>query len=320
MRTHPWTLAVLVCAALVLGSAWAGSAQDVRTGVEQLAAQITKAAPEGKQFRIAVADFPDLQGVTSDLGRYIASRLTTRLAQSPKFSVIERQRLGQVLTELKFSMSDLVDPAKAKQLGRMVGVEAIVVGTVSDLGNQVDLDARVIEIETNRMLLATSTTIGKDQVVKDMLERGQQSPGAGAPTVAGQPGGTAGSAGVGGRPVAMGGFTFRPQSCRRMGGDLVCTVTFINTGNEEKAFTILGRNHSPESRLIDNRGNQWPVERIEIGRRKEIYVRERFLPQLPVNVHFFASDVPESATSVTIVIGIDQMRTSPVLRDVPIAR
>jgi TolB-like protein len=171
-----WTAVVLACVGLLLFSVLIVSAQDVRAGVEQLASQIAKGAPEGRQLRVAVADFPDLQGMTSELGRFIASRLTTRLAQSQKFFVIERQRLGQVLVELKFSMSDLVDPAKAKQLGRMAGVEAIVVGTVSDLGNQVDLDARMIEIETNRMLLGATVTISKDQVVKDMLERGRLEP------------------------------------------------------------------------------------------------------------------------------------------------
>lgn len=107
---------------------------DLREGVEQLAAAIAKSVPEGKQLRLAVTDFPDLQGVTSDLGRYIAERLTTRLIQNPRVRVVERRRLGQVLTELKFGMSDLVDPAKAKQLGRIVGVEALVVGSLSDLG------------------------------------------------------------------------------------------------------------------------------------------------------------------------------------------
>lgn len=127
MGTRTWLAAVLTCLGLLLFAVLTASAQDIRAGVEQLAFQIDKAAPEGRQLRVAVADFPDLQGVTSDFGRYVASRMTTRLAQSPRFFVIERQRLGQVLAELKFSMSDLVDPAKAKQLGRMAGVEAILI-------------------------------------------------------------------------------------------------------------------------------------------------------------------------------------------------
>jgi len=174
MTTHVRIVLTLLAIGSLASYTLPASAQDLRTGLDQLAAQITKAAPEDKQFLIAVADFPDLQGVTSDLGRYIASRLTTRLGQSPKFRVIERQRLEQVLGELKFSMSDLVDPEKAKQLGRMAGVEAIVVGSVSDLGNQVDIDARMIEIETNQMILAETTTISKDQVVTQLLDRGRQ--------------------------------------------------------------------------------------------------------------------------------------------------
>jgi len=163
---------LVICVGLLLVSALTASAQDIRAGVEQLASQVAKAGPEGKQLRVAVTDFPNLQGVTCDLGRYFSERLTTRLAQNPRFLVVERRRLAQVLGELRFSMSDLVDPAKAKQLGRMAGVEAIVVGSVSDLGNQVDLDARMIEIETNRMLLGATTTISKDQVVQQLLERG----------------------------------------------------------------------------------------------------------------------------------------------------
>ena len=151
-----------------------GCAQDLRGSIDQLATQIANSMPEGKQLRLAVADFPDLQGVISDFGRFVANRLTTRLAQSPKLLLIERQRLDQVLTELKFSMSDLVDPTKAKQLGKMVGVEAIVVGSISDIGNQIDVDARIIEIETNRMLSGVTTSISKDPTVTKMLESGRE--------------------------------------------------------------------------------------------------------------------------------------------------
>jgi TolB-like protein len=181
-------ISATICALLSV-SAQPVAAQDVRSGVEQLAVQITKEAPEGRQLRVAVADFPDLQGGTSDLGRYIASRLTTRLAQSPKFFVIERQRLGQVLAELKFGMSDVVDPSKAKQLGKMAGVEAIIVGTVADVGNQFDFDARMIDIETNRLLLGATVTIAKDPAVDEMNRRGRQESGASptSPSATAQP-------------------------------------------------------------------------------------------------------------------------------------
>ncbi len=153
-----------------------GTAQaaELKEAVEQLAVQLVKGVPEGRMLRTAVTDFPDLQGVANDLGRYVAERLTTRLAQTPRFRVIERRRLAQVLAELKFGMSDLVDPAKAKQLGRIAGVEALAVGSLSDLGTTVEVDARIIEVETGNMLVAATSTISKDDTVKAMMERGRE--------------------------------------------------------------------------------------------------------------------------------------------------
>jgi len=254
-----WLVAIiLTCVGLLPLSVVTASAQDIRAGVEQLAAQVAKAAPEGKQLRVAVADFPDLQGVTSDLGRYIASRLTTRLSQSPKFFVIERQRLGQVLAELKFSMSDLVDPAKAKQLGKMVGVEAILVGTVSDLGNQVDLDARLIEIETNRMLLGATVTISKDPSVTTMLERGRQEPLTVQPALSPQSAPV--TAGVQSRKV--GDITFTVKRVIVSKGVVTVMLDILNHSEKElKLATTQGVRPG----LADNKGNRFEYPGDEGG-------------------------------------------------------
>jgi hypothetical protein len=44
--------------------AWA---VDLKQGVEHLAAQLAKSAPEPRQLRVAVTDFPDLQSVGPNL-------------------------------------------------------------------------------------------------------------------------------------------------------------------------------------------------------------------------------------------------------------
>jgi TolB-like protein len=175
---------VVPCLLLVLVTTFPLSAQvmELKDGVDRLASQLAASVPEGRALRVAVTDFPDLQGVTSDLGRYIAERLTTRLsAQTRKFQIIERRRLSLVLSELKFGMSDLVDPVKAKQLGQMLGVEGLVVGSVSDLGNQVDVDARIIEIETSNILPGVFATLSKDQVVTQLLAQGRETAAGPAP-------------------------------------------------------------------------------------------------------------------------------------------
>jgi len=319
MRTQMWLSVILTCVGLWSFSAQTISAQDVRTGVEQLAAQIAQAAPEGRQLRVAVADFPDLQNVTSDLGRYIASRLTTRLVQSPKFSVIERQRLNQVLGELKFSMSDLVDPAKAKQLGRMVGVEAIIVGTVSDLGNQVDLDARMIEIETNRMILGATVTISKDPTVEEMLKRGRQE------TVATTPAMPPGSAPAG-RPAPKAvataeieGIALELRECRVSGPRVVCAFTVTNNTQriEEASFNT----YESRTYLIDDLGNKITSAEIRIG---TLVVREgnsglhQVPPGMPMRMSATFKEVSSESRTINVMLGVAGQQA--IFRNIPLLR
>lgn len=319
MRTRSPLVGASLAVALLLLSAPRVVAQDLRAGVEQLASQVGQGASEGRTLRVAVADFPDLQGVVSDLGRFIASRLTTRLAQNPKFSVIERQRLGQVLAELRFSMSDLVDPAKAKQLGRMAGVEAIVVGTIADLGNQVDLDARMIEIETNRMLLGATVSIGKDPTVTALLERGRAEPGA-PPAVAPGPSSMTTPTGAG-KSDSVEGFVFQSRGCRKRAKTITCLVAIVNTTNEDRVLVINpSGSGSPHSALMDEQSRQYS-HGIEIaGQFSPFGQRVRFVPQVPTGVGFVIYDTDAEPTRMTVVIGIEGFKRLPAVRDMPVTK
>jgi TolB-like protein len=247
MRPHVLILTVLLCGASLSPAPLTSSALDLRASVEQLVQDLIHATPAEEQLRVAVADFPDLQGITSDLGRYIASRVTTRLVQSKKFSVTERQRLTQVLAELNFSMSDLVDPEKAKKLKKMVGVDGLIVGTISDLGKQVDVDARLIEIETNHMIWGATVTIDKDQLLTQLVERGRELPGAGE-----RPGrslGTAKYQELQKLRVEVEGLQVTAE------GDMVVYLTYLNKTRGE---VIIGLDDGQQKTFVlDNEGNRF---------------------------------------------------------------
>jgi TolB-like protein len=151
-----------------------GLSEDLRAGIDQLAQKVNEAVPEGRELKIAIIDFPDLQGTTCDLGRYIANRLTTQLSQNQKISVIERQQVGKTLTDLKFSTSDLGDPKNVKQLGKTIGADTLVMGSISDMDKQIDVDARMIDIESNKTLKGATATVNKDSAVEKMMANGCQ--------------------------------------------------------------------------------------------------------------------------------------------------
>lgn len=73
-------------------------------------------------------------GTNQDVGKGISDLLTQKLVQDGKYSVIERNALEKVLSEQNFSNSDRADAATAAKIGRILGVDAIILGTITQFG------------------------------------------------------------------------------------------------------------------------------------------------------------------------------------------
>ncbi|HTZ76149.1 MAG TPA: CsgG/HfaB family protein [Candidatus Aquilonibacter sp.] len=102
------------------------------------------AQPQGRKKRVAVFDFDyatvqtnsaALFGTNVDVGRGISDLLVKCLVQDGTYSVIERQQLDKILGEQNFSNSDRANPTSAAQIGKILGVDAIIVGSVTQFGN-----------------------------------------------------------------------------------------------------------------------------------------------------------------------------------------
>ena len=99
-------------------------------------------AAQGKK-RVAVLDFDyatvqsgvsAVFGTNVDVGKGITDMLVTNLVKSGVYSVIERKAMEKVLAEQNFSNSDRADPNTAAKLARILGVDAIVTGSITQFG------------------------------------------------------------------------------------------------------------------------------------------------------------------------------------------
>ena len=73
-------------------------------------------------------------GVNQDIGKGMADLLVEKLVNTGTYSVIERKALDKLLAEQNFSNSDRVDPNTAAKLGRMIGADAIILGSIVQFG------------------------------------------------------------------------------------------------------------------------------------------------------------------------------------------
>jgi curli biogenesis system outer membrane secretion channel CsgG len=62
--------------------------------------------------------------------------LVTRLVKDGTYSVVERKALDAILAEQNFSNSDRANPTSAAQLGKVLGVDAIIVGSITQFGTE----------------------------------------------------------------------------------------------------------------------------------------------------------------------------------------
>lgn len=73
-------------------------------------------------------------GQNLDVGKGISDMLVEKLVQDGKYSVIERNALDKVLAEQNFSNSDRADATTAAKIGRVLGVDAVILGSVTQFG------------------------------------------------------------------------------------------------------------------------------------------------------------------------------------------
>jgi curli biogenesis system outer membrane secretion channel CsgG len=113
--------------------------------LERPASAQTGQAASKRRPRIAVLDFDygTVQSYTNgmfggnvDVGKGITDLLITGLVKDGTFSIIERQALEKIMAEQNFSNSQRADSTSAARLGKLLGVDAIIVGSITQFGNE----------------------------------------------------------------------------------------------------------------------------------------------------------------------------------------
>jgi TolB-like protein len=118
-----------------------------------------KAIPEIAKAKIAILEFQGLneQAKKDNMGKMVTEIMTTSLVNSRAFNIIEREKLSKVLKEFQLSQTGLIDAASAKEIGKILGADAIITGSVMMLRERLRLDARIIDVGTGAILAAEST-------------------------------------------------------------------------------------------------------------------------------------------------------------------
>ena len=122
--------------------------------------------------RIAIIDFEGI-GVSFDEIRVLSQRLASEIISLNVYKLFERSKVDQVIKENNFQHSGCADAACAMEIGQLAGVERMVIGTVSKIGNTYSIDSRMIDVESGESVI--SAEYSTQNSIDDVTTKGMES-------------------------------------------------------------------------------------------------------------------------------------------------
>lgn len=281
--------------------------------VDALAIEMANKIAKGIKQKIAVVDFTDPQGNITELGRVMAEEFSVSLAlaaeKDKKFKVVDRTHLKSIVKEHKLSASGLIDPDTARKLGKVTGVEVLVTGTLTSLGDSIRISVKALDTETAEMICATRGNIAKTEAINVLI--------ATAVTVGTTPGNSNQNQTKPLQSIEAGGFIFQLLSCKLSNKVINCSLLITNT-EKDKELHIHGGSYS---RLFDYSGNEYYAVKAEIGKIKASngYGKNQLISGIPIKAGISFGDISPKIKGIA-VIEINCYNLKVQFRNVPMSK
>ncbi len=121
-----------------------------------------------ERVKIAVLDFRSLM-VSEEFGIAVAEIFRTKIVGLGNYTVIERGMIEQVLKEQELQLTGAVDSETAIEIGKLVGAQFVIIGSIMKTGTVYTINARLIEVETGIAKVGENITGQSEDEIPDMV-------------------------------------------------------------------------------------------------------------------------------------------------------
>lgn len=257
---------------------------------------VPKAGDKAYQLRkkintLVVGQFSYNQGFNR-LTKSLQEKLVTAMANRG-MQVVERDQLERVLKEQKLGYSGLVNMSSARKIGELLGAEGMLLGTISDMGNAITINARMVDIGSGKAVSASEVELPKTPLIAQLLEipvedklftvqTGNKS------TISGKKDKIKIS-----QSLEAGGFTVTLQKCERSGAIAKCNLLIINNEDDKQIYL------KTTSRLFDNTGNAYNAENVNIAANGGNWIS--LVKGIPTKANITFSGIDPDAEYATLI-------------------
>ncbi|MFN8578737.1 MAG: CsgG/HfaB family protein [Candidatus Sericytochromatia bacterium] len=135
-----------------------------------------KSYAENKRLSIAIIDFDNNSGDKDwdYMQKGVPRILITNLAQNKGLKIVERAKLDKALKELNFSQTGLVSQETAKKLGKLIGADYALFGSITKFGTNrttIVIDATIIDVQTGEVKYVESVRGTDENNIINLLDK-----------------------------------------------------------------------------------------------------------------------------------------------------
>jgi TolB-like protein len=123
--------------------------------------------------KVAVLNFT---GGSDRLSNYVIEELNSALVNGRLITAVDRAQLELVRQEMNFQMSGEVSDESAQQIGKMLGAQYIISGSVDDIGNTYRFRIKAIEVMSASIQVSYSANVLKDEMLATLMGTSASAP------------------------------------------------------------------------------------------------------------------------------------------------
>ena len=107
---------------------------------------------------LAVLDL-DATNIGIAEAKSLSDRLRIEIFNTGSYEMLEREKMTKILEEMEFQLSGCTSDECAVEVGRLVGVTNILVGSIGKVGEYYTVSARIIDVETGKIIKTATEDI-----------------------------------------------------------------------------------------------------------------------------------------------------------------
>lgn len=246
---------------------------------------------------LMVAQFSYNQAFNS-FTKSLQAKLNT-IMSNRGMQVVERDQLEKVLKEQKLGYSGLINMNTAKKIGQLLGAQGMILGTVSDMGDNITINARLVDIEFGKTITASEVDLPKTPIIAQLLDKPVED----TSFVSGNSSmkNVQKKKGKSLHVTKVEGFTCELIECKKQDGIVKCDVAITNN-KQDRQLVLFPNARGHVSRIIDNLSNEYTASSLQLGANKgKEYCKNTMISGIPIRAIITFEDMPQESKQALVI-------------------